>query len=78
MNFEKNGWIIAGLIFGGFMFFAVSFSTSFLIGQEINWLTYAIGIPIWTITGLAWGYYMKRYMMKQRLKKEKAEAQAKL
>ena len=74
MQFEKNGWIIAGLIFGLFDFIFVTYGTAYLIGQEINWLSYAIGIPLWTITGLAWGYYMKRYMMKQRLNKEKAEA----
>ncbi len=74
MTFDKYGWILVGLSFGLFNFIFVTYGTAFLFEQEINWLTYAIGIPIWTICGLLWGYYMKRYMMKQRLKKEKMEA----
>ncbi|MFA7326788.1 MAG: hypothetical protein WC121_09005 [Candidatus Kapaibacterium sp.] len=74
MDFQKNGWILAGLIFGGFNFLIVTYGTAFLIRQEINWLTYAIGLPLWILCGLWWGYYMKKSLMKQAAKKEKAEA----
>jgi hypothetical protein len=75
MTFEKNGWILAGLLFGGFNFIVVTYGTAFLIGLEINWLTYAIGLPLWTICGLSWGYFMKKSLLKQAAKKQKAEVE---
>ena len=74
MQFEKYGWILAGLGFGGYMFFTMTYAMPLLRGEGNAGQSLAIDIPLWIISGLLWGYYMKRYMMKQRLKKEKAEA----
>lgn len=73
MKFDKNGWILAGLLFGGSMFIFVSLGTSLLLRGEITWIDFAIGIPIWTITGLLWASYMKKSLTKQALKKQNAE-----
>ncbi|PKL78073.1 MAG: hypothetical protein CVV25_12770 [Ignavibacteriae bacterium HGW-Ignavibacteriae-4] len=73
MNFQKNGWILAGLLFGASMFVLVSLGTSLLLRGEITWIDFAVGIPIWTITGLLWANYMKKSLMKQALKKQKSE-----
>lgn len=74
MQFEKNGWIITGLIWGVVMFIATTFGPSLLKGSEVTWIDFAIGVPIWTIAGLGWGFFMKKYMMKQAEKKQKTEA----
>lgn len=74
MKFERNGWIILGLIWGAMMFFTMIYAMPLLIGEESTGSSLYIDIPLWTLAGLGWGYYMKRYMMKQRLKKENAEA----
>lgn len=73
MKFDKNGWILVGLLFGASMFVLVSLGTSLLLRGEITWIDFAVGIPIWTITGLLWSNYMKKSLMKQALKKQKAE-----
>jgi lipid-A-disaccharide synthase-like uncharacterized protein len=77
MKFEKNGWILAGLVWGGFMFITMHYVAPWLRGEEATEQSLAINIPLWIITGIGWGYFMKRYMIKQRLKKEKVEAQMK-
>ena len=72
MDFQKNGWILAGLIWGGMMFFTMTYAAPWLRGEEA-YDSLAIDIPLWTIAGLGWGYFMKRHFMKQAAKKEKAE-----
>jgi len=74
MKFEKNGWIVAGLAWGVVMFIFTTFGPSLLTGSEVTWIDFAIGIPIWTISGLGWGYFMKRYLIKQAQKNQKTEA----
>lgn len=74
MNFQKNGWILTGLLFGGSMFIFVSLGTSLLLRGEITWIDFAVGIPIWTITGLLWAYYMKKSLMKQAAKKTESRS----
>lgn len=77
MTFEKNGWILLGLLWGAMMFFTMNFAAPWLRGEEA-FLSLEIDIPLWTLAGLSWGYFMKRYMIKQAAKKEKAEARVKL
>ena len=73
MQFEKNGWILVGLLWGGIMFFTMTYAAPWLRGEEA-FSSLEIDIPLWTIAGLGWGYFMKRYMMKQAEKKQKTEA----
>jgi hypothetical protein len=71
MTFEKNGWILAGLIWGGIMFFTMDYAVPLLRGVEEAKHSIAIDIASWTLVGLVWGYFMKRHMMKQAAKNRK-------
>lgn len=74
MQFGNKGWILAGLLFGGMMFAFMTFVKLLLMGEEFTWLSVAIGVPIWTVSGLVWGYFMKRTLVKQRLKEQEAKS----
>lgn len=58
-------WIKQGLKWGVFMFIFMTFLIPLMIGQSIVWERILIGIPIWTMAGLAWGYVMRWYMSKK-------------
>lgn len=73
MKIGKYWWVKAGLIFGAFIFVFVSLGTSLLLRGKITGIDFAIGIPIWTIAGLGWGYFLKRFLLKQERKKQYAK-----
>jgi len=65
---EKNptsGWLITGLYFGLFMFVAMVIVYPLLIGKKIDLQSLVVGIPLWMIMGLAWGYTMALWTNKK-------------
>lgn len=58
-------WLISGIVFGLFMFIIMVVIIPIIKGETITIKNIIIGIPLWTIGGLAWGYLMKLWMNKQ-------------
>ena len=63
-NSTKN-WLKSGLIWGLFMFVSLSIVYPLIKGVEITQKNILIGIPLWLIGGLVWGYTMKIWMNKK-------------
>lgn len=64
MPYDGNGWIKQGLIWGGMMFLSMTLGFPLFSGEEITLKNVILGIIIWTLGGLGFGYSMKRYMGK--------------
>ncbi len=64
MPYDGNGWIKQGLIWGGMMFLIMTLGFPLFSGEEITLKNVILGIIIWTLGGLGFGYSMKRYMGK--------------
>jgi transcription elongation factor Elf1 len=60
--FDKKSWIKTGLSWGGFMFLTMSVGFPYFNNEEITLKTLTIGLIVWTIGGLLFGYSMKRFM----------------
>jgi hypothetical protein len=58
-SFEGYGWVRQGLFWGAFMYVFMTFMFSLIDGEGITLRMALIGIPIWTIGGLGFGYTMK-------------------
>ncbi len=67
--FDKSNWIKTGLTWGVLMFLIMSIIYPYVTGQGITWKTIVLGIVIWTIGGLVFGYSMKLFMNKALQKK---------
>lgn len=52
-------WIKTGLIWGAFMYIAMSIVFPFIDG-ELDWIEVLIGIPFWAACGLIYGYIVRR------------------
>ncbi|MEJ1730375.1 hypothetical protein SMA90_29030, partial [Escherichia coli] len=63
-NSTKN-WLKSGLFFGIFMFVSVVIIYPLIKGSEITSKSILIGIPLWLICGLVWGYTNKILMNKK-------------
>ena len=64
--FDKKNWIKTGLTWGAFMFIIITFGFPYFIdGQKITSKSILIGLIIWTIAGLVFGYTMKLFMSKK-------------
>lgn len=63
-NTTRN-WLKAGLYFGLLMFVTMEIVSPLIANKEITLKSIFIGIPLWTICGLAWGYTMKLWMNKK-------------
>jgi hypothetical protein len=61
---KNRVWLISGLLFGLFMYFAMTIIYPLITQQEITLRALLIGIPLWLIGGLGWGYTMKIVMNK--------------
>ena len=72
--FDKKSWIKTGLTWGTFMFLIMTFGFPYFDGQEITLKSILIGLIIWTVAGLAFGYTMKIFMNKTMNKKGKNTA----
>lgn len=62
--FDKKSWVKGGLSWGGFMFLVVTLVYPCFAGQEITLKSVLIGLILWTIVGLGFGYTMKIFMNK--------------
>ena len=61
---KNRVWLISGLLFGLFMFTAMEILYPLIAEHEITPRALLIGIPLWLICGLGWGYTMKIVMNK--------------
>ncbi len=57
--FEGYGWVRQGLYWGLFMYVFMALMFPLIDGEGITLKKALIGIPIWTIGGLGFGYIMK-------------------
>lgn len=62
--YEGWGWIRIGLGWGLVMFIFMSLLWPYFLDEIFSWRRVVIGIPIWTLAGLAFGYSMKIFMGK--------------
>ncbi len=60
-NTTKN-WLKMGLFFGLFMYVIVTFLFPLIEQEQITRKSMLIGIPIWLIGGLGFGFFMKIWM----------------
>ena len=65
---KNRVWLISGLLFGLFMFIAMEILYPLIAEHEITPKALLIGIPLWLIGGLGWGYTMKIVMNKKERK----------
>lgn len=57
-------WIKTGLIWGGFMYIAMTIVFP-LIDGDLSWTEMLIGIPFWAACGLIYGYIVRGRSMKK-------------
>jgi len=62
--YDGWGWIRIGIGWGFAMFVFMSLLYPYIKDGEFRWLNVFIGIPLWTLAGLAFGYTMKILMGK--------------
>ncbi len=55
-----KAWIKIGLLWGLFMFVIMTFVWPAIEGDEISLKRILIGIPIWLIGGIGFGYSMRK------------------
>ncbi|MDZ7773132.1 MAG: hypothetical protein U5K31_10420 [Balneolaceae bacterium] len=58
-------WIKSGLSFAFFMYIIMTLLFPLVMGEALTWTNALIGVPIWVVAGLAYGYFMKRYFNKR-------------
>ncbi|TNE65204.1 MAG: hypothetical protein EP344_03125 [Bacteroidetes bacterium] len=63
--YEDLGWIRIGLGWGLFMYVFMTFILPFFYGEDLSWKQAVIGVPVWAIGGLSFGYAMKRLFGKK-------------
>ncbi|OYQ35458.1 hypothetical protein CHU92_10805 [Flavobacterium cyanobacteriorum] len=63
--FANKGWIAYGLMFGVSMFLIIDIVTPLLTDEAITCFHLAIGVPVWIVAGLGWGYFMKLFSGKR-------------
>lgn len=59
--FSGKKWIKHGLLWGLFMYVCMVFLFPYFEGEEITQRSILLSIPIWTLSGLGYGYMMKRF-----------------
>lgn len=62
--FDDKRWIISGFSWGAIMFLLMTFVFPLWDGDPITMKSIVVGLIIWTITGLGFGYTMKISMRK--------------
>lgn len=59
--FSGKKWIIHGLLWGLFMFIVMVFVFPYFEGEAITQRSILIGVPVWSLAGLGYGYTMKLF-----------------
>ena len=62
ITYENTSWLKLGFGWGGFMYLYMTLVNPLIDGDNITLKMILIGIPIWTIAGLGFGYTMKYWM----------------
>ena len=63
--FKMKKWVKLGMIWGVFMFVIMTFIWPLIDGDTITLRSVLIAIPIWAITGLIFGYTMRKNFKKE-------------
>ncbi|MEA3424689.1 MAG: hypothetical protein U9R46_00445 [Bacteroidota bacterium] len=58
-------WVTEGLSWGYFMFVAMDIVYPLLVGESYSAVKFLIGIVVWTLIGLLFGYVMKQMVFKR-------------
>lgn len=59
--FSGKKWILHGLLWGLFMFICMVLAFPYFEEEVITQRSILIGVPVWSLSGLGYGYIMKRY-----------------
>lgn len=62
LGYAGNRWIIQGLLWGLTMFAITNFAVPYFGGEEITMSGILIGLIVFSIGGLGYGYAMKMYV----------------
>lgn len=60
-DFDQKRWPITGLVWGVLMYLLNVIVLPLIMDTEISAVSLLVGIPIWTLGGLAFGYTLYRY-----------------
>ncbi|WP_394907946.1 hypothetical protein [uncultured Mesonia sp.] len=64
-KFKTQNWVKTGLTWGAFMFVFMSVLYPYFTGGKITAVSLGLGVVIWTLGGLLFGYFMKAYLNKK-------------
>jgi hypothetical protein len=67
--FTSQNWIKLGLVWGVLMFLFNSLGFPYFLGENITLEDIFVGLILWTLGGLAFGYTMRLFMTKLKTKK---------
>ena len=67
-DYQNKGWILQGLVFGVIMYVFMTFLSPFITNDTITLQRVLIGVPIWLIAGLTYGFAMKTLAKKKTVK----------
>ncbi|MBX2876000.1 MAG: hypothetical protein KTR30_28020 [Saprospiraceae bacterium] len=63
--FAGSGWVKQGLIWAAFMYVLMTLIFPLLTNDPITQKDVLVGVPIWLVGGLIFGYFLKRFMDKK-------------
>ncbi len=63
--YSGKGWVRYGIIWAAFMYVLMTFIFPLLTNDPITKKGILLGIPIWLVGGLLFGYFLHRFMGKQ-------------
>jgi len=61
----NKSWVKFGLIWGTLMAIIMNIGFPLFDGENINWAKAAIGLPVWLIFGLIFGYVSRKKPVKK-------------
>ena len=64
----KHQWYLQGLLFGIIMYVFSTLLNPFIAGKSITLTGLLIGIPVWTVAGLVFGFTIKLLNRKKKIK----------
>ncbi|MCO6461850.1 MAG: hypothetical protein J5I59_10620 [Saprospiraceae bacterium] len=70
--YEGKGWIREGLYWGLIMYIMMTFFFPLIDGSGITLKNILVGIPIWAVGGVGFGYSMKLILGKSRVRSQKS------
>ena len=58
---ENAQWLKIGMSWGGLMYILATFINPLFTGEEVSTLLVFLGIPLWTIGGICFGYVISKW-----------------